>query len=137
MVYPRGDMGSHTTDTRRRLARLVRRADADLAEAALLVNAEAMPDLDVDIALLRIDALADAFRVWWDDHDRLEAAAALTGFLAEEQGFTGRRVTNLDKAIPRHQKALLIIAFIAQRTEFRRAVKVGQANAIIIKLLPE
>ncbi|MBY5162573.1 SirB1 family protein [Salsipaludibacter albus] len=84
-------MGSHTTDTRRRLARLVRRSDADLAEAALLVNVEAMPDLDVDVALLRIDALSDAFRVWWGDHEELEAAAALRGFLAHEQGFTGGR----------------------------------------------
>lgn len=91
VLYAHRHMGSHTTDTRRRLARLVRRADADLAEAALLVNAEAMPDLDVDVALLRIDALADAFRVWWDDHDRLEASSALAGYLADEQGFTGRR----------------------------------------------
>lgn len=82
-------MGIHTTDTRRRLARLVRRADADLAEAALLVNAEALPDLDVDTALLRIDALADAFRVWWDGHDDLEAAEALGGFLGDHRGFGG------------------------------------------------
>ncbi len=82
-------MGIHTTDTRRRLASLVRQADADLAEAALLVNAEALPDLDVDATLLRIDALADAFRVWWDDHDDLEAATALRRFLADEHGFGG------------------------------------------------
>ncbi len=82
-------MGPPTTDTRRRLARLVRRADADLAEAALLVNAEARPDLDVDAALLRIDALADAFGLWWDDHDDLEAGAALRGFLGRQHGFGG------------------------------------------------
>jgi regulator of sirC expression with transglutaminase-like and TPR domain len=49
--------------TRARLAQLVRRADADLAEAALLVAAEADPTLDVEGTLLRVDALADAARV--------------------------------------------------------------------------
>jgi regulator of sirC expression with transglutaminase-like and TPR domain len=82
-------MAIPSTDSRRRLARLVRRADADLAEAALLVNAEADRDLDVDAALLRVDALADAFRVWWDDHDDLDAAAALGGFLGTHLGFGG------------------------------------------------
>lgn len=76
-------------DSRRRLARLVRRADADLAEAALLVNVEARPDLDVDVMLLRVDALADAFRGWWEGHDDLEAATALRGYLADTLGFGG------------------------------------------------
>ncbi|MCC5948348.1 MAG: transglutaminase family protein [Nitriliruptoraceae bacterium] len=47
---------------RDRLVSLVRRPDADLAEAALLVAAHADPTLDVAVALLRIDALADQVR---------------------------------------------------------------------------
>ena len=76
--------------TRHRLVSLVRRHDADLAEAALLVGAEADPALDVDRALLRLDALADGLRVQgFAAGEPASEAAALTAYLADEQGFRG------------------------------------------------
>lgn len=81
-----------SASTRTRLAKLVRRPDADLAEAALLVAAEAHPDLDVDAALLRIDAFADgllsAGRLPEDDEAEL-VADALAGHLGRTLGFAG------------------------------------------------
>jgi regulator of sirC expression with transglutaminase-like and TPR domain len=79
-----------STASRQRLARIVRRPDVDLAELALLVCAEADPSVDVDIALLRVDALADGlrsagFRAGEPDAD----ADALTRYLAVQQGFDG------------------------------------------------
>lgn len=76
--------------TRQRLARLARRADADLAEAALCICAEADATVDVDAQILRIDALADGLRV----RDRLTGdadhdAAELADYLAGHHGFTG------------------------------------------------
>ncbi|GGI08989.1 transglutaminase family protein [Egicoccus halophilus] len=74
--------------TRRRLVSLVRRHDADLAEAALLIGAEADPRLDVDRALLRLDALADGLRSQgFASGDPHSDAAALSGYLARQQGF--------------------------------------------------
>lgn len=79
-----------TSSTRRRLAREVRRSDADLAELALCISAEHDPDLDVDAALLRIDALADGLltsgRLTGDPH---ADATALAAYLHRERGFTG------------------------------------------------
>lgn len=69
----------------------MRRVDADLAEAALLVDAEIEPDLDVDVALLRIDALGDAFLTSWDGGDAGSGARALRNFLFGQHGFTGQR----------------------------------------------
>ena len=77
--------------TRERLVQLVRRADADLAEAALLCAVEADPTLDVDVELLRIDALADGLRTrataMGDDPDRI--ATELAGYLGGQLGFRG------------------------------------------------
>ena len=79
-----------TTTSRERLVRLVRRADADLAEAALLCCAEVDPDLDVDLALLRLDALADGLRTrGFQVGDPEQAARRIAEYLAVEQGFTG------------------------------------------------
>jgi regulator of sirC expression with transglutaminase-like and TPR domain len=78
--------------TRTRLARLVREPGADLAEAALLVAAEAHPHLDVDAALLRIDAFADGLlaggRLPEDEEPEL-VATALSAHLGASLGFTG------------------------------------------------
>lgn len=76
---------------RRRLARVTRRADSDLAEAALCVCAEADPAVDVDAGLLRLDALADGLRTRGGvpRHDLAAAAASLRGYLAGECGFSG------------------------------------------------
>jgi len=70
---------------------VVRQADADLAEAALLIEVEADPDLDVEITLLRIDALADAFLTTWGGGDADAGADALRSFMFGQQGFTGQR----------------------------------------------
>jgi regulator of sirC expression with transglutaminase-like and TPR domain len=83
--------------TRRRLVQLVRRPDADLAEAALLVAAEAAPaasgdaPTDVDGSLLRIDALADALRTcgFTPTGDADTDGAALALALGRERGFHG------------------------------------------------
>ncbi len=77
--------------TRSRLARLVRRSDADLAEAALLVAAEADPTVSVDGTLLRLDALADTLRVagFRASGEPSRDGAALAAVLAGERGFRG------------------------------------------------
>jgi regulator of sirC expression with transglutaminase-like and TPR domain len=85
-----------TTPSRERLLRLVRRADADPAEAALLCAVEADPGLDVEPALLRVDALADVVRtrpgpgVRTDPRTDPHAAAdVLAAELGGRQGFVG------------------------------------------------
>jgi regulator of sirC expression with transglutaminase-like and TPR domain len=79
---------------RDRLVRLVRRADADLAEAALLCCLEVEPELDVDVMLLRIDALADQLRTGgFVPGDPDTDARAIAHYLAVELGFTGDRDT--------------------------------------------
>lgn len=75
---------------RERLVRLVRRSDADLAEAALLCCVEVEPDLDVDLLLLRIDALADGLRsTGFQPGDAHEDARTIARYLADDLGFTG------------------------------------------------
>lgn len=86
-------------DHRDRLVQLVRQPDADLAEAALLCSVEADPDLDVDVALLRIDALSDqlltrGFRSSGPEAD----AAAIASYLAVDLGFAGDQQTYHDPA---------------------------------------
>jgi len=79
-----------SAESRERLVRLVRRSDADLAEAALMCGVEAKPDLDVDATLLRIDALADRLRTRGVPSGHPEAdARQLSAFLAGELRFTG------------------------------------------------
>lgn len=77
--------------SRRRLSRLVRRADGDLAEAALLCGLEHDPSLDVGTQLLRIDALADGLRSrgFVPGIDPVGDARALGAYLAGTLGFTG------------------------------------------------
>lgn len=73
-----------------RLVRLVRRADADLAEVALLVARGCDPDLDVEVELLRIDALANQVRRRGAaDRAAPEAARLLADHLGGELGFHG------------------------------------------------
>lgn len=73
-----------------RLVTLVRRADADLAEAALLCATGCDPEVDVDVQLLRVDALADQLRTATTELGRGEAAArALARHLGGELGFHG------------------------------------------------
>lgn len=79
-----------SSSTRHRLAREVRRSDADLAELALCICAERDPDLDVDTALLRVDALADGLLTSGRlSGDPESDATALARYLAEDHGFTG------------------------------------------------
>jgi regulator of sirC expression with transglutaminase-like and TPR domain len=77
---------------REQFAALVQRdeADIDLAEAALLIAAEAYPGLDVARHLAALDALADAAepRLGGATSD-LERARVLIHFLAAEQRFSG------------------------------------------------
>ncbi len=73
-----------------RLVTLVRRADADLAEAALLCARGYDPAVDIDVQLLRIDALADGLRTTGCRLDTADAAAATLGrHLGVELGFAG------------------------------------------------
>ncbi|MDX1511542.1 MAG: transglutaminase-like domain-containing protein [Nitriliruptorales bacterium] len=88
-----------SADSRKRLARVVRRPDADLAEAALLCCVEAEPNLDVDVALLRLDALADALRAGgFASSDPVSDATALRDHLVGELEFTGDLETFNDPA---------------------------------------
>jgi regulator of sirC expression with transglutaminase-like and TPR domain len=81
---------SMSETSRERLVRLVRRNDADLAEAALLCGVETDPDLDVDATLLRIDALTDVLRTRGAPTGNPETdARQLAAFLAGELGFRG------------------------------------------------
>lgn len=77
--------------TRSRLARLVRRNDADLAEAALLVAAEARPSVPIEGTLLRLDALADTLRVdgFRASGDPNRDGPVLATELAGTRGFRG------------------------------------------------
>lgn len=87
-----GSLHGMSEATRTRLARLARVHNADPAEAALLIAAEAEPDLDVDAQLLRVDALADGLRTAGPlpDPDRpAEVAARLAGHLGATLGFRG------------------------------------------------
>jgi regulator of sirC expression with transglutaminase-like and TPR domain len=86
-------------ETRQRLLRLVRRPDADLAEAALLCAAELDDDHDVEATLLRLDALADGMRtqgftVGDAEHD----ADALAAHLGGTHGFRGEADQYYDPA---------------------------------------
>ena len=81
-----------------RLARLGRRSDADLAEAALCVCAS-VEDVDVDAWLLRIDALADALRTSGSLTGVPAAdAVALGEFLGGLHGFRGNTDDYYDPA---------------------------------------
>lgn len=76
--------------SRTRLARVVRRAGGDLAEAALLICCELHPETDVDVELLRLDAMADSLRArdvltGDPEHDAMLLAEHLGG----ELGFSG------------------------------------------------
>lgn len=76
--------------SRERFATVVRGSDVDLAEAALLCAAEANPDLDIDVTLLRLEAYTDDLRTrGFPAADHVAQAAALAGYLAGAQGFTG------------------------------------------------
>jgi regulator of sirC expression with transglutaminase-like and TPR domain len=86
--------------TRRRLVSLVRRHDADLAEAGLLVGAEAEPDLDVDGALLRLDALADGLRsTGFEPGDPETDATALAHYLGSTHGFAAPEVAGPESVL--------------------------------------
>ncbi|MTV26589.1 tetratricopeptide repeat protein [Nitriliruptoraceae bacterium ZYF776] len=95
--------------TRDRLLRLVRRNDADLAEAALLVAAEASPSLDVAAGLLRLDALADqltttGFRATGDaaaDGRELAARLHAAGFRGHAPGERVPEDALLDRVLDR------------------------------------
>jgi regulator of sirC expression with transglutaminase-like and TPR domain len=90
----------HADQARERFTELVSRQDEaiDLAEAALLIAAEAYPDLDVDAYLLRLQNLAEEARplvgaARSDD----EGIARLNDFLFVLQGFTGNRDRYYDR----------------------------------------
>lgn len=84
--------------SRRRLARIVRTADGDLAEAALLCCVEHDPALDLEAQLLRIDALADGLRSsgFVALGDPVSDARALAAYLYGTLGFTGDAETYND-----------------------------------------
>lgn len=72
-----------------RLVSLTRHGDADLAEAALFVEAVFDDTLDTDVALLRIDALADQVRHEVGDKRDADAARAVAHALTHTHGFHG------------------------------------------------
>jgi len=75
-----------------RFAELSRRRDHDIdvAEAALWIAAEQYPDLDVDLYLARLDAVADTIRPQiLASRDTREQVARLNHSLFEIEGFSG------------------------------------------------
>lgn len=78
-----------TRASRERLTVLVRRGDADLAEAALLCELEADPGLDIDAVCLHLDALADQVRTRIDANPVLPVSEHLVDLLGGEHGFRG------------------------------------------------
>lgn len=86
----RGYRAGMPADTSHRLVSLVRRADADLAEAALLCATGCDAEVDVAVQLLRIDALADQLRNGAGALPGGEAAARTLGHhLGTALGFRG------------------------------------------------
>jgi len=85
---------------RARFAAAVQRPDAeiDLAEAALLIAAEAYPQLDLDRYVATLDALADGARArlrgGQSDEDRVRL---LIDYLANEQRFVGNQDDYYDR----------------------------------------
>jgi regulator of sirC expression with transglutaminase-like and TPR domain len=90
----------HADEARERFAKLAAGEDdaIDLAEAALLIAAEAYPDLDVDAYLLRLQKLADEARpLVAAARSEDEGIARLNDFLFVFQGFTGNRDRYYDR----------------------------------------
>lgn len=84
---PSADM---SIESRQRLARVVRDPDCDLAEAALLLCLEIEPEVDVDVELLRLDAIADGLRSQgFRAGESRRDAMALGAYLGDARGFTG------------------------------------------------
>jgi len=80
------------TSTVDRLISLTRRGDADLAEAAFLIDALFDVDSDPDVGLLRIEALADQVRTALGDTPQEVGVKArqIARILHEQHGFTGQ-----------------------------------------------
>lgn len=78
------------TPTRRRFAEVVRSEPVDLGLACLLVGGETEPDLDVDVSLAALDALAVSARPQVPRGCAPEVAAdGLRRVLGEQAGFAG------------------------------------------------
>lgn len=78
---------------------MIRHPDPDLAEAALLCCVEAEPTLDVDVELLRLDAIADRLRSEGFESTTPAADAVELGrHLVGDLGFTGDNETYNDPA---------------------------------------
>jgi regulator of sirC expression with transglutaminase-like and TPR domain len=87
------------TDPRERFLELVEMSEdeLDLAEAVLVVAAEACPELDADRCIARLDALADQARPAVEAEQGVFARATrLLRFLCEEQGFVGNQTDYYD-----------------------------------------
>ncbi|MBI4518283.1 MAG: tetratricopeptide repeat protein [Deltaproteobacteria bacterium] len=107
---------------RERFAELARKPeeDIDLAEAALVIAAEAYPDLDIAAYLRRLDALADEARRFVtparSDPERIER---LNHFLFVEKRFVGnrrryydRRNSFLNEVLDRHTGIPITLALV-------------------------
>ncbi|MCW2615815.1 MAG: putative transcriptional regulator [Frankiales bacterium] len=78
------------TPTRRRFAEVVRSEPVDLGMACLLVGGECEPDLDVDVSLAVLDALAASARLRVPvGSSAAVAAEGLRVVLGEQAGFAG------------------------------------------------
>jgi len=78
------------TSTVDRLITLTRRGDADLAEAAALIDATFNATVDVDVALLRIEALADQVRTELTATQPEDKARQIAAILHTTHGFSGQ-----------------------------------------------
>lgn len=119
---------------RERFAELARAPESsiDLGEAALLIAAEAYPNLDVHAYLQRLDALAqEAHTLVHSARSGSEQIARLNHFLFVEKGFTGnqkryydRRNSFLNEVLDRHTGIPLTLALVYMEVARRLSLPV-------------
>ncbi len=105
------------TPARRRFAELVRSDDLDLGLACLLVGAEVEPDLDVDVPLAALDALAAAARPLIPPNCSPAVAAdglraVLAGFSGSAQDYQDVRASLLHEVLRRRRGLPLLLSVL-------------------------
>jgi len=87
--------------TRERLAQLLAEARPDLAEANLLIAAEAYPELDVDAELRRVDRLAEAAAARGGTADAVAATLRDEGLRGDREDYDDPRNSFLNQVLDR------------------------------------
>jgi regulator of sirC expression with transglutaminase-like and TPR domain len=96
--------------SRARLAEVLRGPDPDLAEANLLVAAEARPGLDLPAQLARVDALADEARRRGEGADGVVEALRAAGLRGDRDDYDDPRNSFLDAVLDRRRGLPIALA---------------------------